>query len=191
MNKRTLSSLISLSIVSSSFALSNAYKPVRLEVGATVPISINDTIGIGVGFLVEPKVNITDQFSAGVRFEVGQIGQSGTDGTVHFDWFTSCLAKGEYFFNRKEVRPFASLGAGLFKYNGSHFGVTPQLGLNIKGVRIATGMNLIFDGKGDNFVIAETNDVGEVTLIPNDDKEILPVLSIEVSGSFGWDKRRR
>ncbi len=191
MNKQIISSLISLSIVSTSFALSSSYKPFRMEVGATVPVEINDTIGIGIGIHVEPKLNITNQFSAGVRIEAGQIGHKGSDDNIYFNWYSSYLVKGEYFFNIKEVRPFASLGAGLFHYDDPHFGITPQLGLNIRGIRIATGVNFIFDGKGDDYLGIKTSDIGEVTYIPNDDKEILPVLSFEVSGSFGWDKKRR
>jgi hypothetical protein len=118
----------------------------------------------GFGAVVEPKWNITDYISAGLRLDGGvsfggKIAPQGTT-TVSLGAGAATLAKGEFFLGSSGVRPFFGLGAGMYllanqsvaagdsgagasQSAGNYFGVAPQLGIDFGGVRLAATYNHI------------------------------------------------
>ena len=67
-------------------------------------------------FSVEPKYNVTDQFSLGLRIEVApSTNFAGTSDSLYIKNIFSYVFTGEYLFNNtKNLGPFFGAGAGIF-----------------------------------------------------------------------------
>ncbi len=208
MKMRSAAAVIGLSLSASAFALSENYSPVRIEIGSTFPIAFGDPTLKGVGIVVEPKVNITDQIAAGLRAELGIL-LGGDENSAGAMAFRSYLAKGEYFFNTNDIRPFAGFGAGIYTVGagsvsasvdtnsveesasaigGNYFGIVPSFGVNLKGFRAAAGMNLIF-AKEQSAKVAVDATTGYSSISYEEKSKLRPVLSIEFSGSIMSKKK--
>ena len=70
MNKKLFALLSVLTICFRLFHYQN-YRPIRLELGTIIPMEFGEFSQGGFGFIVEPKLNITDQLSAGLRAHWG------------------------------------------------------------------------------------------------------------------------
>lgn len=118
--------------------------------------------GYGFSGLAEPKLNITNRLSAGLRAEGAIMLGGNIDGSdevsVSTNVAVATLLKGEYFITGGNVRPFVGLGAGMYTFVGQgvsvsggasvsqqagrYFGVAPQLGVNFGGFRLAATYNI-------------------------------------------------
>lgn len=155
MNRIFSAILVGLVLTGSAFALADNYRPVRIEVGAIVPMELGEFSQGGFGFIFEPKLNITDQLSTGLRWHLGLMAGDGITA------MNSYMLKADYFFNTNTVRPYATIGLGLNQLAGASlevfgdgdaatavagnfFGVMPGVGINLGGFRLGVGVNLIF-----------------------------------------------
>lgn len=126
----------------------------------------------GAHGVVEPKVFIFDELAVGLRIDAGvQIGvgvQTGDTTSVEtvMQIPVATLAKVEYFFFDDGIRPFIGLGAGsyllvlqsisaggsgsqipgVYQGVGQYWGVAPQVGIDLNGVRLAATYNAILGG---------------------------------------------
>jgi outer membrane protein X len=154
---------------STIFALSDSYRPVRIEVGGLVPMAFGDLNFYGFGAFLEPKLNITDNLSAGLRAEWNamfgaSVDKEGKNGAVGLRAVSAYKAKADWFFTTTKVRPFGSLAVGLYTiggetvsasfdttdpggsidaFGGRMFGFAPQLGINLGAFRLAVSYNII------------------------------------------------
>ncbi|MBN1577587.1 MAG: hypothetical protein JW913_13595 [Chitinispirillaceae bacterium] len=200
LNKSMVLAIVFLS--TNIFALSDSYMPVRIEVGGVFPIVFTDPSLKGFGFLLEPKLNLTDKLSAGLRFEWdiairAEVESEGTSAGAMV--IGNYCAKTDYFFTAEDVRPFIGLGLGLFAVtggtasqsvnvskgsavNGNFFGFAPQVGINLKGFRFGISNKMIFAKQG----------TGEINISEGTAKlenKLLNVLCFELAGSIMSKKK--
>lgn len=139
------------------------YQPIRVDVG--IAGAYTPSYGrSGFGAVIEPKFNITDNISAGLRFDGvvtfgGTIGPEGST-SVSIGAAAATLLDGEYFLSTSSVRPFVGFGLGLYaiasesveagdantsvsQVAGRFFGVAPALGIDLGRLRLAVTYNLI------------------------------------------------
>jgi hypothetical protein len=127
----------------------------------------------GIGGSLEPKVFITPQISAGVRFEGtalfgGSFSSTGQDVSASASAVAAITAKGEYYLKDEGTRPFFGLGMGYYTIGsntggtegvsisaGNHFGLSPQIGVTFNNFRLSgiyhvvTGKDLVSVSAGD------------------------------------------
>ena len=119
----------------------------------------------GIVLAMEPKYGINDNISLGLRLEAAITARAATD--KNGESFTgdvkasgSYLATGDYYFNTSKFRPFAGLGAGLYKLAAvqissedeeideadveasSKFGFAPRAGFELGHFRTAVEYNV-------------------------------------------------
>lgn len=73
----------------------------------------------GVLLALEPKVNLTDKLSVGLRMEAsaiarGYVDVSGTEISGEAGLGFAVLATGDYYFTTRMVRPFIGAGTGIY-----------------------------------------------------------------------------
>lgn len=142
-------------------AQAKSYQPIRVDVGLAG--AYTPSYGrSGFGAVLEAKLNVTDNISAGLRFDgvVSFGGSFGEDDTsVSIGAAAASLLDGEYFFTTSALRPFVGLGFGLYaiasesvdagpntgvsQIAGRYFGIAPSLGVDIGRLRLAATYNLI------------------------------------------------
>lgn len=157
---------IVLLLMSCSLAAQNEYRPFKVDVGFLLGEANEHNIGL-VAPYVEPKFNISNHFTLGMRVEYTFYRK---DGFIDYDpddpyvtdldaagWTFSSLATVDYYFNDNYVRPFFGIGAGVyymyinqennyipsFSENGLAFGYMPRAGLNIGQFRFSCEYNII------------------------------------------------
>jgi outer membrane protein W len=169
------------------------YQPVRVDLTLVVAYGGSGDISAwGGGIAVEPKYNLTDQLSLGLRLEYsGLVSQSytlaGLDLSVSARGVLAILAKADYYFTTSSSRPFLGLGAGYYSIGSSDvgstgmsaeafsgFGVFPQFGVNFGHFRLAVGYHAIF-GEAQTVVVAG---IAPPTLSKN-------YVAFEIGGTFG------
>lgn len=137
----------------------------------------------GIGASLEPKVFITPQISAGMRVEGTVLfGASfkGEEVSASSSSTAAITAKGEYYLKDEGTRPFFGFGLGYYTVGstsggtegasvsaGSHFGLSPQVGVTFGNFRlsgiyhIVTGKDLVTLSAGDfmeisrNYLVVE------------------------------------
>src|SRR5262245_36639814 len=84
----------------------------------------------GFGAVVEPKINVLDFLSAGLRFEGvvllgGSYGAGGQAISVGLGVDAAVMAKADFFFTNTTVRPFAGLGVGMISLGSQKVDTNP------------------------------------------------------------------
>lgn len=190
MNKKLFAFLSVLTICFSAFSLSKNYRPVRIELGTIIPMEFGEFSQSGFGFIVEPKLNITDQLSAGLRAHWGIM--LGDGATV----MGSYMLKADYFLNTKPVRPYITFGLGINPVAsvsadlsegesvaaaaGNFFSLFPGIGINLGGFRLGAGVNLIFAKQ-----VRINSEFVEV-----EESQLRPQLVVDLTGSILSRKKR-
>ncbi len=206
-----LLALACLAIAPAARAQAESYQPVRVDLtvyGAYVPADAN---AWGGGAAIEPKYNLTDQLSIGLRFEAAafvtqsvQVGPAGSQQVSISQGaraVTAYLAKADWYFTTSTVRPFAGLGLGLYRIgSGSQsvtgsgtvvqtastfqgFGLCPQLGVNFGGFRLAGTYHVITGG--DQVVMMQAVGASAPTPV----KLSKNFFAFELGGTFGGAHR--
>lgn len=179
--KRLLSAIFALTLLllsSSVFAQSKNYRLIRVDLGLTGAYSPGDLKSAGLGAYIQPMVNIHDFVSVGLRFEGdllvgGNISNGGSQFEVGGTAVASYLAKGEFTLSKTAIRPFVGMGMGMYKLGsiglnsdggasveaGRHFGVMPQVGINLGHFRMALAYNAIAGKSQFDASILELNEV--------------------------------
>lgn len=168
MRKYTLS-IIFIMITCGMLAAQDQYKPWKVDVGVLVGEVVQHNVGVAFPYL-EPKYNVTDDFSVGLRSEFIIFSNEGfwddevpnphwknldADGSV----FSLALTMDKYFTDNN-VRPFIGLGGGYYlvqvkgknnfldlNENLDTGGVITRAGLNLGHFRIAGEYNYVFSSK--------------------------------------------
>lgn len=73
----------------------------------------------GVLLAVEPKINLTDKLTVGLRMEAsaiarGYVDVNGTEVSGEAGFGFAVLATGDYYFTTRMVRPFIGAGGGIY-----------------------------------------------------------------------------
>lgn len=143
------------------------YRPFKMDVGVLLGEANKHDIGL-VAPYIEPKYNINNHFTVGLRLEYTFYSK---ENFIDYDpnneywtgvdaagWNFSTLLTGDYYFNDHYVRPFVGGGAGLYymyvakeySYLGNPeknhimaFGYMPRVGVNVGQFRISCEYNFI------------------------------------------------
>ena len=114
-------------LAASSVARAQAenYQPIRVDTTGFAAYAPGDAASWGIGVAVEPKLNVTDHLSAGLRLEAsgmlsqnvkaGPAGSSQASVSQGARAVTGIGAKGDWYFTASAVRPFVGLGLGWYK----------------------------------------------------------------------------
>ena len=109
--------LMSTSPLTQVFAQNRSYQGFKLDLATGFVFPAGSThFDKRVVFSAEPKYNVTDHFSLGLRMEVApNTNLMGTD-NVDIETVSSYIVTGEYLFeiHAKNFRPFFGVGAGMF-----------------------------------------------------------------------------
>ncbi len=175
------------------------YRLFRFDLGGvyTIMYSTGDK---GGGLLLEPMFNITDQLSVGFRQEIafaggGSFGSSGSSMSVRAQ--STSLAKGEFYLTPGPVRPFISLGAGMYyiaamsmkdssdqttvtELGGTYFGLAPQLGIELGVFRLSVLYEAILGAYAEAIQTVATGTEPKVL-----SRKSLNYIAIEVSFRIG------
>jgi outer membrane protein W len=146
-------------------AQETTFKPFKVDVAFGYAIPSGSGSKGGVLFAVEPKYALNDNITVGLRLEAAltaraAVDENGEEMVGDVKASSSYLLTGDYYFNTNKFRPFAGLGAGLFKLasvdvtttdeemeikTGSKFGFAPRAGFEYGHFRTAIEYN--FAGK--------------------------------------------
>jgi outer membrane protein W len=160
--KKVFLTLITIFAVNSfASAQAESYGAFKVDVmfGYANPASSTATAKGGITFSLEPKYNLTDNIAVGLQ--LGSTILTSSNSAVGIAALGNYSLTGEYYFTENRVRPFAGIGAGLYKFGdieitsggqtqtisggGSVFGFAPRAGLQIGHFRIAAEYNLVKD----------------------------------------------
>lgn len=168
----------------------NEYRPFKMDVGFLLGEINTHNVGL-IAPYIEPKYNINNHFTVGMRLEYVFYSK---ENFIDYDpnnpyrtdldadgWTFSSVLTGDYYFNDHFLRPFVGFGGGLYymyidkenTYINSFeerilsFGFSPRVGLNIGQFRFACEYN---------FIMNETVDLNYVSL----------KLGYEIGGGKKW-----
>jgi outer membrane protein W len=144
-------------------AQSTSFKPFKVDLAFGYAIPGGSGSKGGIIAAVEPKYSINDNITVGLRFEAAATARASVDdngekvvGDVKASG--SYVLTGDYFFNTNRFRPFAGVGAGLYKLAavkfdtdngageisaGSKFGFLPRVGFELGHFRTAIEYNVV------------------------------------------------
>lgn len=156
------------------------YHPVKVDVGVIFGELTSQHAGFISGY-VEPKINISNHFAAGTRFDYIYFSQkdnpltyseSFTNNSLYWKniesdgYIASLLLTGDYYLNMRKIKPFVGAGAGFYKASLSDKNVyiDEDKELFIPGAMVRCGFNIdhIRFGVEYNFL---PNDVTELNYI--------------------------
>lgn len=163
--------IILISTLALPMSAQSDYRPFKVDMGILLGEVNKHDVGL-IAPYIEPKYNINNNFSVGLRMEyvfyskVDFIEYNPNDPYLSdFDsdgWTFSVLGTMDYYFNDNFVRPFIGIGAGYYyMYNAKEnsylnfdehvisFGYVPRIGINIGQFRIACEYNAIVSDKVD------------------------------------------
>ena len=205
-----LAVLALLGAASAARAQAPSYQPIRVDLTVYGGYAPGDAAAWGIGAALEPKYNLTDRLSLGLRLEgAGFVTQdvkvsSGSGSTANVSQSARAVsafsAKADFYLTTSAVRPFLGISAGLYRIGaGSQsvsggtvvqsaaafrgFGFAPQAGVNLGGFRLAATWHVI---TGGDMVIA-TQAVGAPA--PTEVKLSKSFFAFELGGTFGGARR--
>ncbi len=147
------------------------YKPLKVDVGILAGEVTEYKAGLLMPY-IEPKFNITNAITAGLRLEYVNIYKEDfADHNRENIYYNDLKSSGaiyssaltvDYYFNQKRLRPFAGGGVGLYyilnkqenpwlniEHNFVATGFFPRLGFNIDHFRFSAEYNFIPNNKID------------------------------------------
>ena len=193
MRSKIAASIAVAALGSTARAEAQNYQPVRVDTTLVIAYGSGDIAAWGGGIAVEPKYNLTDQLSLGIRLEAsGMVSESyyllGTDLSLGARAQVAILAKADYYLTTSSTRPFLGLGAGYYSIGTSTsgttgasaeafsgFGLFPQFGVNFGHFRLAVGYHAILGGE-QTLVVAG---------LPTNVAMSKNYVAFEIGGTFG------
>lgn len=160
MKKLLFTAFLGLALSFTSHAQS--YGPVEWDIiGFSIVIPTSDNFSGGFGIYTEPRFNVDDKFSVGLRLDLALLGSNIDDDSASVGASTSFSVMGDYYLrNNENKRAFVGLGLGLFgggeleidtggtttgEEGGGSFGIIPRVGYEFGLLRLALEYNLAFE----------------------------------------------
>lgn len=128
-----------------------SYKAFEFELGIGYALASGDVDG-GIAFRLEPRYNLMDNLSVGLRYEAAAVAGSDDSEFTEASTISSFLVTSDYYFGNGSTRVFGGLGVGIFALGsigeggielGSKFGLAPRIGLELGHFRPSLTYNLI------------------------------------------------
>ncbi len=195
---------LALAFAAPARAQSRSYQPVRVDLTVYGAYASADATSWGGGAALEAKYNALDNLAVGLRFEgAGFISQEvnvGTGNNTSVAQGARAVSvfslKGDWYFTQSSTRPFVGLGLGYYRIGAGTqsvssggsivqsaaafrgVGVSPQIGVNFGGFRMAATYHLV--GGGDMTVVSQA--VGGT---PTEVKLAKNFFAFELGGTIG------
>ena len=149
--------ILGVSVLAANAQEAMTFKPFKFDIAAGYAIPGGSGAKGGVIFAFEPKYALNDNITLGLRLEGAVTARvatvNGEEVTGDAKASASYLLTGDYYFNTNTFRPFAGLGAGLYKMaaanfdseevqTGSKFGFAPRVGFEVGHFRTAIEYNV-------------------------------------------------
>lgn len=167
--KKSVLTILLLLVVFEISKAQDQFKAWKVDVGVLVGEIVQHDVGVAFPY-IEPKFNITDKFSVGLRSEFILFRKDGfiEDNTGNPHWnnldadgnVLSFAFTGDKYFTNNTVRPFIGLGGGYYYVvvnqknnfldlpeNLHTGGLITRAGLNLGHFRIAGEYNYIFSNR--------------------------------------------
>ena len=159
--KKIILFLIFISCLSQIKAQSFNYKPFKVDMTTGIGAS-KEAVGFAVA--IEPKYNLSNSFSAGLRWESAQIYSAwdGSNGTIRTSgpdgWVNSFVVTGEFYYWQGLIAPFIGGGTGIYLANfdlgkgkdtNAKMGFVVRGGFQIGHLRLVAENNFIPDNSFD------------------------------------------
>jgi len=150
-------------------AQADNYGPIEWDIiGFSYVLPSGDNVSGGIGIYSEPRFNLKDNISIGLRYDLAIFGSAdefgGDIGTS-----ASYALMGDYYFGtNSNKRAFAGLGIGRFggasitvvnpdgteseADGGNSIGLIPRVGYELGFLRFALEYNYAFDGEVPNYL---------------------------------------
>jgi len=168
MKKLQLLFICLIAVFGLSTLSAQSYKAFELDIlriGYAIPSG--DGLSSGIAFSSEPRYNISDQLSVGLRAEFALFG-GGDDESISVGTSSSYALIGDYYItNSGNKRLFAGLGIGTFSggdldatvggqtvttEGGSSIGIVGRVGYELGILRISGEYNLITGDESSNYL---------------------------------------
>ena len=159
--KKLLLFVLAISMISVSSSFGQSYKKFKVGVGLLYAVPTGDGAGGGIGFYVEPKLNLNDKFDAGLLIESALM-VTAIDGMASsVSGVTSYSLTGGYMMGTGKFRPFIGTGIGMYKLGslevtvgdddavvgnadlGTNFGFSPRIGFNASHFQLQLQYHII------------------------------------------------
>ena len=143
-------------------AQETTFKPFKFDIALGYAVPSGSGTKAGVIFALEPKYALNDNITLGLRWETAAMANVSVDNNGEnlkgdAKASSSYLLTGDYYFTTNSFRPFAGLGAGLFRNAAvdlesenmegdmnvaSKFGFAPRVGFEYGHFRTAIEYNI-------------------------------------------------
>lgn len=139
---------LAFSVLAVSTVIGQDYRKFKVGTGFLYAVPTGEGAGGGIGFYVEPKININNKFDAGLLIESALMVQNLEGASGSISGCTSYSLTGGYMMGSGKIRPFIGTGLGIYKLGsveasldqsgvtsadvelGSKFGFSPRVGIN-------------------------------------------------------------
>ena len=135
--------IVGISLLSmTTLVKAQTFDPFKVDISAGAAIPSGTGSKGGVLFAVEPKYAVMDQISVGLRLEAaitarGAVANDGSSASGKVAASSSYVATGDYYFSNNTFRPFAGIGAGIYRLASADFDTDDQGG-DVSGIASAT-----------------------------------------------------
>ncbi len=206
---RLVAVLSLLAVAPAARAQARSYQPFRVDLTVFGAYAPSDATAWGIGAALEPKFNLTDDLSLGLRLEGSafvtqdvSVGSGGSEVSVSQGAraVSAYLAKADYYLGSSSTRPFVGLGLGLYRIGSATqsvsggavvqsaaaldgFGFCPQIGVSFGGFRVAATYHVVTGGD----LVVVTQAVGAPA--PTEVKLSKNFVAFEIGGTFGGNRR--
>lgn len=159
--KKLLIAVFSIGIALHSHAQETTFKPFKVDLALGYAIPSGSGAKGGIIIAMEPKYALNDNIAVGLRLEGAlmvraSIDASGEAVEGEAKYNGSYLLTGDYYFTTTTFRPFAGIGAGLYRIAAasfdeedaediqrtSKFGFAPRVGFEVGHFRTALEYNI-------------------------------------------------
>ncbi len=166
-------------VILAAVALNTQAQRLQLDMGLGTALALGDFKAGGISANLEPKIFITNNIAAGLRFEGdvlfgGSVSADGSEVSVGLSSRAAQCLKGEYYVTDLFVRPYVGFGLGRFTQANlganssgeasitasSNFGVAPEVGLALGSFRLSAIYNVV---TGNNLVEISVGNSEEIS----------------------------
>ncbi len=159
--KKFLFIAFAICVLSVSISKAQDYKKFKIGTGFLYAVPTGEGAGGGIGFYVEPKLNLNNNFDAGLLIESALMVQSIEGLESSISGVTSYSLTGDYMMGTGKFRPFVGTGLGMYNLGslevtmdgdegeitggslGTKFGFSPRIGFNASHFQLQLQYHII------------------------------------------------
>jgi outer membrane protein X len=139
---------LAMSVLAVSNVMGQDYKKFKFGTGMLYAVPTGEGAGGGIGFYMEPKLNLNNKFDVGFLMEWALMVQNIEGTSSSISGCSTYSLTGDYMMGKGKIRPFVGTGLGFYRLGsvdvtvegqsvtngdvdlGSKFGFSPRIGIN-------------------------------------------------------------